>query len=612
MVAALLALAAAGLVLWSRRDPYSLSWFLPPVPVTLGLLTLALLPGELGSSLRFGPRWSALGYGSIGLALVLWSLGGGLGALALGLVGGILLLDPEAPLTVHEPGRGVYALLLVAIILVAGALRFHRLTELPVGMWRDEARHGLVAVRILEDPEFRPVYVAQRTPTKINLPGFGFYLLSAGVRLFGIEPWSMRPATAAGGMLTLLPFCAWARHLGGGRSVALLATGFLATTLWHVVLSRYQFATIFDPLFTLTGLWLVAVGATAQRAGSRLGLLFLAGVCFALAVQTYHSARVVPLVGAAAAILLFPRGPGRARAAASLGLGFLIALLPLLVWGAVHPAALNDRVREVALLPAAADKGEPPLAALDRSLLVHLGMFNAVGDGDGRHNLPGRPVFDGLVGFGFLAGLPLLLARPRHAPYACILVAWSLGLLPSAFAIDGPHALRAVGALAPACLIAALGWVRTASWLFGPSSRRAPLGLGMAVAAAAALLSARVYFEVMPDDPRVFRTLSLVSTAMGRSAREIEGAEPGVSVFVPADILAEDAFQYLTHGLSVQTFRGGTLSAPPVAKDVFLLRGPSPGAGFEALKDRVVPDAPRPGPALPANGEPAFVGYRAR
>ena len=41
-------------------------------------------------------------------------------------------------------------------LLLALALRMWDLGGLPFGLWRDEARHGLVALRILDDPDYRP------------------------------------------------------------------------------------------------------------------------------------------------------------------------------------------------------------------------------------------------------------------------------------------------------------------------------------------------------------------------------------------------------------------------------------------------------------------------
>src|SRR5215213_2793096 len=76
------------------------------------------------------------------------------------LLGGAIVLAavlPALPTAEAEPlSRRSVALALSAITLLALVLRLAGLDQLPLGMWRDEARHGLLAQRILNDPSYRP------------------------------------------------------------------------------------------------------------------------------------------------------------------------------------------------------------------------------------------------------------------------------------------------------------------------------------------------------------------------------------------------------------------------------------------------------------------------
>jgi 4-amino-4-deoxy-L-arabinose transferase-like glycosyltransferase len=614
--AALPVTLGVALLVWAARDPYGLAWWLPPLPAVLGLTSVALAARAYRRSPLRRPGAAGAGFVLVAVAVALGWAGALLPLAVAAAVLGVVLLWAALPeAAAPEPTRAVAAAFLIAIVLLGAGLRFARIRHLPAGLWRDEARHGLVSARILEDPSYRPVYVAQRTPTKINMPAFGLYLLAVGVEAFGSTPWAMRPVTALAGVLTVLAVYALARRLLASRTAALLASAFLAANLCHLALSRHQFPSVFDPLLTTTGLWLAVLAFDQRTTVRRLGLVALAGVFVGLAVQTYHSARVAPFVAALLLAVLLRPEPARARAlpAASFALGFLLAVLPLLVWAAGHPGAFNDRVGEVALLPAAALRAEPPLAALDRSLFAHLALFNLAGDLNGLHNLPGRPLFDAFSGFGFLCGLAVLLREWRGSAAAFLLGALALGLMPSLLSVDGPHAMRAVGAIAPACMVAALGWTWAGGLLF---QRRgaAFAAAAAALVAVAAALTARAYFVEMPAHPQVLARMSLASTEMGRLVQEVkkDPATRASAVYAPAAMGDDDAFQYLTRGIPVRSFRGATLSAPAAPGDVFLLEGPAPGKGFDALESLVEAPAWRRGPTYLADEGPSFLAYRAR
>src|SRR3954464_1816862 len=115
------------------------------------------------------------------------------------LIGGAILLAaalPALPATeTNPPSRRSVALALTAITLLALALRLPGLDALPLGMWRDEARHGLLALRILNDRSYRPVYV----PNVADIPALLFYLAAVPIALFGAHPWTIRLIPALAG-----------------------------------------------------------------------------------------------------------------------------------------------------------------------------------------------------------------------------------------------------------------------------------------------------------------------------------------------------------------------------------------------------------------------------
>lgn len=571
-VGAPVGVAAVGLALWAHHDPYSLAWSLPPLPWTLGLATAALV---------LLPRWSRRPAEA----------------------------SADPPRTDASSFDSWAPLWLAAILLVALGMRFHLIRELPYGLWRDEARHGLIALRMLEDPGYRPVYVAEGG---VNMPALGLYPFAFAHRLWGIHPWSMRTITALAGALTVLPLYWFLLQLTGRTAPALLAAAFLAVSSWHLVISRFSFPAVFDPLLSLTALGLLLKGL---RDGGPWSLA-AGGVSVGVATQTYHSGRVVPLVAALLVALVLRRDRRGSRrwltALAPLILGFFVVAWPVVVYALRQPAAFNDRVGDVFLLRSAAANARAPLSALDDSIGRHVLMFHVRGDENGRHHAPGRPMLDGVTGLGFLVGCFALLRRPGDVSSRFLLGALAIGLLPSLLAVEGPHAMRSIGAAPFACAIAAFGWEAVGRRWDARRGTFAAAGL----VAATLVLNYRIYFVVMPVDPRVWETGSYpVHTQIGAFLREKaarQGRQSVSQTYVSRRIALNSVFAYLAHNLPVPTFDGPTLSHPvsPVAEFVLSAYTHREEAALLAPYLGPSPSPQLYGAELPGGSGPSFFLYR--
>ncbi len=574
--------AAAVVLAWfTYHHPYPLAWILPAPPWTLALLTLVLL----------AHRW--------------------------------LPSPTESPPAL--PPLRPSLLPLALIFLVALVLRCYRLDTLPYGLWRDEANHALIALRILHDPTYRPVYAIT---SSVNMPALGLYPFALALKWWGIHAWSLRPITALAGALTIFPLYGVVVRLTVQRSTALLAAAFLAVSSWHITISRFSFPAIFDPLLTLSGVWLllygldVDVGRDTARSRWVRGLaLLLAGGCIGLAVQTYHTGRIAPVVAGMLALLLLmhaPRSWKRWLVGVSLStIAFVLITAPLLHYAIANPDAFNNRVGGVFLLSEEALHGRAPLAALDDSLGRHLLMFNVRGDSNGRHHAPHRPLLDFVTGIGFVVGGLMLLRRLRDWRMLFVAVALVLGVLPSLLAVEGPHAMRSIDAAAFACAIAAIGW--------GALLQRIPAGIGqrtrpvlvaaVAVVAVALALNVWVYFVAMPTNREVWTSFYPVHTQIGGYLREManeEGRESVQHIYVQEKLTRNAVLRYLTDDLPVQTFDGTQVSRRPAPNARLILSGYA-GPHDRAKLAPLIGDDPVPverGPVLPDGKTPSFTVYR--
>ena len=79
--------------------------------------------------------------------------------------------------------------------VLAFAFRLYRLEEIPFAIFRDEARHGLLALRLLADPGYRPLFVGP----PINQPLPYFLAVAASFEVFGASLFSLRLVSALAG-----------------------------------------------------------------------------------------------------------------------------------------------------------------------------------------------------------------------------------------------------------------------------------------------------------------------------------------------------------------------------------------------------------------------------
>ncbi|CAA9293607.1 MAG: hypothetical protein AVDCRST_MAG26-4285 [uncultured Chloroflexia bacterium] len=613
---ALIALLAAAML----RDPAGIAWRLPTVwaliTVLVGGLALVWAADRLGSAIHDAGLWAGAGVvlGLIGQVLlrehVLLVPGGLL------LIGGVTLA--AAALAASRPGSGesterlpgasLDAPLLALCLLLALALRLFALDSVPFGLWRDEARHGLLALQILDDPTYRPVYV----PGRADIPALLFYLQSVPIALLGPTVPAVRLVSALAGGLTVVPIYFLGRLLVGRRA-GLAAAFLLAVSSWHIALSRLAFAAVLDPLFTLSALALLAHITTGRAAIGRRGMVaegLLAGACAGLALNTYHSARLMPLAVVAVVLAGLRKDAQAWRRAAPGLLAFacaaLVVALPLLGYIATQPGGFNRRVAQVGFT----NSGEEPaslLQNLEYNVVRYLLMWNVAGDPNARHHVPDAPMLDPVTGLCFAIGV-VAMARGRRPCERLLLVLLIVGLIPGLLSGDAPHAVRTVAAISPALLIAAWSALGLARILFARrTSRRAYPPVVAAAGTIVCALNVWVYFGHIPYDPRVWEKFEYVTATMiGSYVQEQPGPD---APFVPWSIAETDPFLFLSYGRPVRTYAPEDPAEAPGSGPILL-----PADADEVVRTWVhehadTASAPRAMRPYPGTNDPTFWVY---
>jgi 4-amino-4-deoxy-L-arabinose transferase-like glycosyltransferase len=374
-----------------------------------------------------------------------------------------------------------YLWTLVPLLLLAAALRMADFGSLPPGLYHDEAYNGLDALKVL-DGDLALYFSANngREPMFI-------YLIALWVGMLGRSPWAVRLAALGPGLLTVAATYAMAREMFS-RRVGWLSAAVLSVTLWHVHLSRVGFRAVLLPLFVALTLW---QGALGWRTGRRRYWI-AAGALYGLSFYTYMAVRfTIVALGLYGLYYILAR---RAKTSPSTehpwhspalgtnlgwaGLAALVTLGPLILLTLCRPDLVLGRTGQVAVWSPQIHGGD-----FWGTLTAHagrtLGMFFIKGDRIWRHNVPGRPIFDPLLGAFFVLGGVRALKSWRRQGAMALLVIWTVTMtLPTLLAEDAPHFLRAVGVLPLVAVFPALGM----DWLLAqqPSWRwRTTLPIGL-------------------------------------------------------------------------------------------------------------------------------------
>jgi 4-amino-4-deoxy-L-arabinose transferase-like glycosyltransferase len=388
--------------------------------------------------------------------------------------------------------RSAWVAGVAGVICLAFFFRVYQLPATPPGLFFDEAANGTDALHAIHTGTWAVFY-----PQNGGREGLFINLQSLLLRATGIrEPWVLRSASAAFGVLTVLGVALLGKELLG-RETALIAAFFMSVGFWHVNFSRIGLRAISAPFFLTWALFLLIVSCRARSAAWG----FFAGVVFGLGFHTYTSYRVAPVVFGLAMVCLVRRGAAQALVVVT---GAAAAGFPLFLYFWRHPSAFMQRISEVAPTGAA-----PALAVtIARNTRDTFAMLVIHGDQNWRHNLSGSPELWHPVGFLFVLGLIwCLTGRPKRFGFPRdwvrgLLLTWLVaGALPAILANEGtPHSLRSILMIPAVYLIAAIG--------FTGLYRSCPVHWLRPVIAAAFLVSVAAqgyteYFVIWRNDPRV-------------------------------------------------------------------------------------------------------------
>src|ERR1017187_2319950 len=188
--------------------------------------------------------------------------------------------------------RKLHQALLLAVLILAGFLRFYRLNDVPPGLHEDEAMDGNDAWEAWRSARLHVFF-----PENHGREGLLINLQAAVLGLTGSHsPGVLRWPGALLGTLTVLGVYALAQEVIG-EEVGLLAAFLLAISFWHINISRFGTRPVAAPCFLVWSLVLLWLAVRRLQRGTRGWIVAIAcGIIYGLGFYTYTPYRLTPLL----------------------------------------------------------------------------------------------------------------------------------------------------------------------------------------------------------------------------------------------------------------------------------------------------------------------------
>lgn len=453
-------------------------------------------------------------------------------------------------------------LTLIIITLIASFFRLWQITQLPGGLFPDEAANGIDVNSILQGDR-SPFFERGN-----GREGLFFYLLAFSVEIFGRGPWQHHIVSASIGIIEVIALFFLARRMFGSKTAA-LAAFFMATSTWHVALSRTAFRAIMIPLFTTLTFYYIVKFIQNRADRQKIYSAILAGAFFALGFYTYIAYRIMLVIlPALFAILIYVKYNSLRQTYEMIisykkyfiisAISFLIFFAPLGYYFYSHPGSFVGRSGQVSVFTKDLNHGDVIGTIITVAEKTALSFFTE-GDLNWRHNVSGMPFLPPTISILFLAGLIYAVWRSVkyiyfktdfHDGKYLIIIFWFFAMLvPELMTAEGiPHGLRLIGAIPAVFIFPAIVLAKIINYIQN-KYKNYPLAGGLLTfglsfyIAIIFINSYNAYFVVYANSPEAYYAyrsdLTIVSDYLNRR-------ENIVKPYLALDKFSEQTVLYLT------------------------------------------------------------------
>ncbi len=420
---------------------------------------------------------------------------------------------------------------ILAILLIAFALRIWSLADVPPGLQADDERWNLEILDQVQRGEWALFFTHGW-----GREGLFYYLLAAWAWMFGENYAVLRLISASAGLLTVALTIRLGQQIWN-RRVGWLAGAGVALNWWALFYSRVLLRAVLLPPLFLGAACLFWAAMSGSLSGWRRWAAWGGfGLLYGLGFYAYTSARILPFffLTVVVAWWLLDRSAVRAQVGSALA-GFTLALLLTLplAWTLLRLDGGTLRLEQVGAPLDALQQGQ--IGPLIEATLKTLGMFWVHGSSSWRYNLANRPIFDPLGGALLVVGMLVSWRRQQPLASLWLWLWWGIGLLPGFLSVDAPSTVRTILAMPATLIWPALALDTFWHWTQKKRNFWIPMILSVFYLALMGGLTCRDYFLRWPAHPEVRELYQFGLTRAVRQAEAEAAAGASVSMSVVLD-----------------------------------------------------------------------------
>lgn len=314
----------------------------------------------------------------------------------------------------------------VTLIFLSALIIFYEYLSIPHNISFDEIAFAKLALSLDKAPY--TVY----SPLATGHSTLYFYILLFSLKIFGVTNFALRFPSAVFGVVSILLFYFIMNTVFKNTFFTFFLSCTLLTTRWFINFSRFSFeATLLLCLELFSTFFLFKF-----LENKKTHFVLLSGITAGLAFHSYYPGRIFFLLPLFVLFLQKTK-----RYALLFIVVFSLVASPLVIYLAQHS---DTRLSQVSII---SDKkltpGEKLTQIMQNTQKMSL-MFHLQGDMNGRHNYPGKPALNPILGALFLIGFAVALKNHSKFFNKFFLLYFILSLIPSLFtrSQDNPNMLR--------------------------------------------------------------------------------------------------------------------------------------------------------------------------
>lgn len=367
------------------------------------------------------------------------------------------------------------------VIFVAAVVIFFQFNRIPTNLDFDEVDFARLALSLDQKP-YTPY-----SPQATGHATLYFYVILASFKLFGVNNFALRFPAAFFGVAGAVMFYFLMRLIRPGY--AFLLTLILVTLRWYFSFARFAFEATFILFLELNSLYFLLRFVKTKKTLDVLLMAFWAGLVF----HSYPPGRIfflAPLIFLA--VHFRKKRVGKTLLLALLG--FILVIFPLVSYLSAHP---DSRFDQQFFFKNPNLTISQKMKLLSDSFISTSLMFHLRGDFNGRHNYPGKPALNPLLGVLFILGLVIGVKDWKKDHYhQLFLIYLIMALIPTLFTYpqENPHMLRTFTVIPSIIYLSGQPLMKTLDFLIKKKYRVAGFVVILYLVALSSLYELRAYF----------------------------------------------------------------------------------------------------------------------